>query len=213
MRLLPLFPLNLVSFPGEKLNLHIFEPRYRELVRDCFTKGLTFGIPPFLDNAVQELGTEMRLLSVEKTHAGGEMDIRTEAIGVFRVQKFLRQAPGKLYAAGHVEDVVQDDEPDLALREAIAGQVRQLYEALGLRKLLLQLDPAFKVFDVAHHIGLSTEQEYQLLGTTAEVERQEMVREHLERLLPAVLEAERLKERVRLNGHFKHLLPRSFRTS
>ncbi|RZK88875.1 MAG: peptidase, partial [Hymenobacter sp.] len=34
MRLLPLFPLNLVAFPGEKLNLHIFEPRYRELVRD-----------------------------------------------------------------------------------------------------------------------------------------------------------------------------------
>jgi ATP-dependent Lon protease len=106
--------------------------------------------------------------------------------------------------------VVQDEEPDPALRGAIAGQVRQLYEALGLRKLLLQLDPEFKVFDVAHHIGLSTEQEYQLLGTTAEIERQEMVREHLERLLPAVLEAERLKERVRLNGHFKHLLPPQF---
>jgi ATP-dependent Lon protease len=210
MRLLPLFPLNLVAFPGEKLNLHIFEPRYRQLVRDCLTEGLTFGIPPFLDNAVQELGTEMRLLSVEKTHAGGEMDIRTEAIGVFRVEKFFRQAPGKLYAAGQVEDIEQDMEPDLPLRETIAGQVRQLYEALGLRKLLLQLDPEFKVFDVAHHIGLSTEQEYQLLGTTAEQERQEMVREHLERLLPAVLEAERLKERVRLNGHFKNLLPPQF---
>jgi ATP-dependent Lon protease len=210
MRLLPLFPLNLVAFPGEKLNLHIFEPRYRELVRDCFTEGLTFGITPYLDNAVKELGTEMRLLSVEKTHAGGEMDIRTEAIGIFRVEKFFRQAPGKLYAAGQVEGVVQDEEADLDLRATIAGQVRQLYEALGLRKLLLQLDPAFRIFDVAHHIGLSTEQEYQLLGTTAEVERQEMVREHLERLLPAVLEAERLKERVRLNGHFKHLLPPQF---
>ncbi|QKG56346.1 LON peptidase substrate-binding domain-containing protein [Hymenobacter sp. BRD128] len=210
MRLLPLFPLNLVAFPGEKLNLHIFEPRYRQLVRDCLGEGLTFGIPPFLDNSVQELGTEMRLLSVEKTHPGGEMDIRTEALGVFRVQKFFRQAPGKLYAAGQVEEVVQDEEADPALRAVITGQVRQLYEALGLRKLLLQLDPAFRIFDVAHHIGLSTEQEYQLLGTTAELERQEMVREHLERLLPAVLEAERLKERVRLNGHFKNLLPPQF---
>lgn len=210
MRLLPLFPLNLVAFPGEKLILHIFEPRYRELVRDCFTDGITFGIPPFLDNSVQELGTEMRLLSVEKTHAGGEMDIRTEAIGIFRVRKFMRQAPGKLYAAGQVDDIVQDEEADPALRQVIAGQVRQLYEALGLRKLLLQLDPRFKIFDVAHHIGLSTEQEYQLLGTTAEQERQEMVREHLERLLPAVLEAERLKERVRQNGHFKNLQPPQF---
>jgi ATP-dependent Lon protease len=210
MRLLPLFPLNLVAFPGEKLNLHIFEPRYRELVRDCFTEGLTFGITPFLDNAVQELGTEMRLLSVEKTHADGEMDIRTEAIGVFRVRQFYRQAPGKLYAAGQIDMVEQDEQADAALRQLIAAQVRKLYEALGLRKLLLQLDPEFKIFDVAHHIGLSTEQEYQLLGTTAEQERQDMVHEHLERLLPAVLEAERLKERVRLNGHFKNLQPPQF---
>ena len=210
MALLPLFPLNLVAFPGEKLNLHIFEPRYRQLVRDCFTEGLTFGITPFLDEAVQELGTEMRLLSVEKTHAGGEMDIRTEAVGVFRVRKFYRQAPGKLYAAGQVEAIRQDEEADPELRRIIAGQVRQLYEALGLRKLLLQLAPDFQIFDVAHHIGLSTGQEYQLLATTAEQERQEFVREHLERLLPAVLETERLKERVRQNGHFKHLQPPAF---
>jgi ATP-dependent Lon protease len=179
-------------------------------VRDCLGEGLTFGITPFLDNAVQELGTEMRLLSIEKTHPGGEMDIRTEALSIFRVQKFFRQAPGKLYAAGQVEDIVQDEESDQTLREIITKQVRQLYEALGLRKLLLQLDPEFRIFDVGHHIGLSTEQEYQLLGTTAELERQEIVREHLERLLPAVLEAERLKERVRLNGHFKHLRPPQF---
>ncbi|WP_151088756.1 LON peptidase substrate-binding domain-containing protein [Hymenobacter baengnokdamensis] len=210
MQLLPLFPLNLVAFPGEKLNLHIFEPRYRQLVRDCLTEDQPFGIIPFLDDAVQELGTRMRLLSVEKTHPGGEMDIRTQAVSVFRVQKFYRQAPGKLYAAGQVEDVGQDEESDPALRATITRQVRQLYEALGLRKLLLELDPAFRIFDVAHHLGLSTEQEYQLLGTTAELERQELVREHLERLLPAVLEAERLKERVRLNGHFKNLQPPQF---
>nr|GFD45993.1 hypothetical protein [Tanacetum cinerariifolium] len=105
---------------------------------------------------------------------------------------------------------VQDEVADPALRRLIAEQVRKLYEALGLRKLLLQLDPEFKIFDVAHHIGLSTEQEYQLLSTTAEQERQDMVHEHLERLLPAVLEAERLKERVRLNGHFKNLQPPTF---
>ena len=210
MRLLPLFPLNLVAFPGEKLNLHIFEPRYRQLVRDCLTENLTFGITPYLDDSVQEIGTQMRLLSVEKTHTGGEMDIRTEGVGVFRVQQFFRQAPGKLYAGGQVEAVRQDETADPRLREQVAGLVRQLYEALGLRKLLLELDPAFRIFDVAHHIGLSTEQEYQLLGTTAEHERQELVREHLERLLPAVLEAERLKERVRLNGHFKNLQPPQF---
>lgn len=209
-RLLPLFPLNLVVFPREKLNLHIFEPRYRQLVRDCLEGGLTFGIPPFLDNEMRLLGTEMRLLGVEQTYASGELDIRTQAVGVFRINKFFRQAPGKLYAGGQVEPVVQDDVADPLLRDIITRQVRQLYEALGLRKLLLELAPDYRIFDVAHHIGFTTDQEFQLLATTSELERQEIVREHLDNILPVVLETEKLKERVRLNGHFKNLTPPNF---
>ena len=210
MRTLPLFPLNLVVFPGEKLNLHIFEPRYRQLVRDCLEEDLPFGIPPFLDNQLSELGTEMRLVSVEKSYANGELDIRTRAVGIFRLRQFQRQATGKLYAAGQIDDVVQDDVADPLLRQIITGQVRQLYEALGLKKLLLGLAPDYRIFDIAHHVGFSTEQEYQLLATTSEQERQYLVREHLERTLPVVLETERLKERVRLNGHFKELIPPKF---
>ena len=210
MRTIPLFPLNLVVFPGEKLNLHIFEPRYRQLVRDCLEQNLTFGIPPFIDNALGEIGTEVRLVAVEKSYASGELDIRTRAVGVFRLRRFIRQAEGKLYAAGQIDPIDQDDTADPVLREIITGQVRQLYEALGLRKLLLELAPDYAIFDIAHHIGFSTEQEYQLLATTSEQERQEMAREHLETILPVVLETERLKERVKLNGHFKNLTPPSF---
>lgn len=209
-RLLPLFPLNLVVFPGEKLNLHIFEPRYRQLVRDCIEQELTFGIPPYLDNAMGEIGTEVRILSVEKSYANGELDIRTRGVGVFRLRQFYHQATDKLYAAGQVDDIAQDDEADPLLRDAITAQVRQLYEALGLRKLLLELAPDYRIYDIAHHVGFSTEQEYQLLATTSELERQEIVREHLENILPVVLETERLKERARLNGHFKNLTPPSF---
>ena len=210
MRTIPLFPLNLVVFPGEKLNLHIFEPRYRQLVRDCLEADLSFGIPPFLDNQLSELGTEMRLVNVEKSYANGELDIRSRAVGVFRLRQFQRQAPGKLYAGGQIEEIVQDEESDPLLRQIITAQVRQLYEALGLKKLLLELDPDYRIFDIAHHVGFSTEQEYQLLTTTSEVERQHLVREHLDRTLPVVLETERLKERVRLNGHFKELIPPNF---
>ena len=210
MRTIPLFPLNLVVFPGEKLNLHIFEPRYRQLVRDCLEQNLTFGIPPFIENALGEIGTEVRLVAVEKAYNSGELDIRTKAVGVFRLRRFFRQAEGKLYAAGEIDPVEQDETADPVLREIITGQVRQLYEALGLRKLLLELAPDYAIFDIAHHIGLSTEQEYKLLATTSEYERQEMAREHLETILPVVLETERLKERVKLNGHFKKLTPPNF---
>ncbi|MBC6699316.1 LON peptidase substrate-binding domain-containing protein [Hymenobacter puniceus] len=209
-RLLALFPLNLVVFPGEKLNLHIFEPRYRQLVRDCLSEGITFGIPPYRNEAVSMLGTEMQLIGVEKSYDSGELDIRTRAVGVFRIEEFYRQAPGKLYAGGLIEEVADDNTPDILLQARITAQVEQLYDILGLRKLMQELPANYRVYDIAHHLGLSTEQEFQLLEAETEIERQELVLEHLEHILPVLLETERLKERVRLNGHFKNLTPPNF---
>ena len=210
MRQLALFPLNLVAFPGEKLNLHIFEPRYRQLVRDCLSEGITFGIPPFLNESVSQLGTEMQLTDVEKTYASGELDIRTRAVGVFRVEEFYRQLPGKQYAGAMVEDIADDARPDMVLQTRISAQLQQLYDVLGLRKLMQELPADYRIYDVAHHLGLSIEQEYHLLEVATEMERQEIVLEHLEHILPVLLETERLKERVRLNGHFKNLTPPNF---
>ncbi|UYZ64162.1 LON peptidase substrate-binding domain-containing protein [Hymenobacter weizhouensis] len=209
-RLLALFPLNLVVYPDEKLNLHIFEPRYRQLVHDCLAEGITFGIPPFVQNAVSPIGTEMRLVAVEKTYPNGEMDIRTQALGRVGLRTFYRQAPGKLYAGADVEDLPDDPAGDALLHAHIRELVERLYDLLGLRRLLLELPPNFRVYDVAHHLGLSTEQEYQVLETSSEAERQQLVLSHLEQVLPVLQETERLKERVRLNGHFKNLTPPNF---
>lgn len=210
MRLLPLFPLNLVVFPGEKLNLHIFEPRYRQLLADCLETGQTFGIPPYLNEQVQPIGTEMRLLKVERAYPGGEADIRTLGVGRFRTVEMLHEAPGKLYAAGYIAPLPDDAAEDPLLRPQISRLVEQLYGALGLQKLFIELPPDYRTFDVAHHLGLSTEQEYELLELPNEPERQQYVLRHLEHMLPVVLETERLKERVRQNGHFKHLTPPNF---
>jgi len=210
MRQLALFPLNLVVFPGEKLNLHIFEPRYRQLVRDCLGEGITFGIPPFLNEAVSTLGTEMQLLAVEKTYPSGEMDIKCRAVGLFRVAEFYRQLPGRLYAGGLVEELTDEAQTDALLQARIAQHLQQLYDVLGLRKLMQELPPTYRIYDVAHHLGLSIEQEYQLLEASTEIERQEIVLDHLEHILPVLLETEKLKERVRLNGHFKNLTPPNF---
>ena len=63
---LPLFPLQLVVYPGEKLNLHIFEPRYKQLIQECQEQGTTFGIPAFIDSEIMSIGTEIELLKIEK---------------------------------------------------------------------------------------------------------------------------------------------------
>ncbi|MBC3539787.1 LON peptidase substrate-binding domain-containing protein [Rufibacter sediminis] len=209
-RFLPLFPLNIVVFPGEKLNLHIFEPRYRQLIMECQTNDTTFGIPVYLENGLGDYGTEIKILSLEKKYLGGEMDIKTKGLGVFKIKEFQRQVPGRLYSGGEVEDLplIRDEDPFQRIQ--IVELLKQLYTALGIQSLMLNLPDNFQSYDVAHHLGFSTEQEYELLQCAKESDRLEIILAHLTRVLPVVLETERLKERVKLNGHFKHLIPPNF---
>ena len=65
---IPIFPLNLVVYPGEKLNLHIFEPRYKQLIRECHANGKPFGIPAVLDNQVKEMGTLVQIREIVKEY-------------------------------------------------------------------------------------------------------------------------------------------------
>ncbi|MEO0474160.1 MAG: LON peptidase substrate-binding domain-containing protein, partial [Bacteroidota bacterium] len=65
---LPLFPLSLVVFPGENLRLHIFEPRYKQLIEECSAENTNFGIPTVLDRKVGNIATEVELVSVDKTY-------------------------------------------------------------------------------------------------------------------------------------------------
>ena len=74
--LLPQFPLSIVAFPGEKVNLHIFEPRYRQLVSECFDNNTCFGIAPFYNGELIFYGTEMKVLEISKVYEDGKMDIK-----------------------------------------------------------------------------------------------------------------------------------------
>jgi Lon protease-like protein len=209
-RFLPLFPLNLVVFPGEKLNLHIFEPRYKQLIQECADTGITFGIPTYLDHKVGTYGTEIKLLAIEKKDVNGEMDIKTKGLIVIKLLDFFKQAPNKFYPAGTIEDVPDKANGDVMLKLKITESIRQLYSILGLNKILMELPEDYRVFDIAHHLGLTTEQEYELLQLPDEFSRQEFVLRHLQHVLPVVLETEKLKDRVRMNGHFKNVIPPNF---
>ena len=90
--LLPIFPLNLVVFPGEKLNLHIFEPRYIQLIQQINESGKSFGIPPYLKGVMSTVGTEMLLTSIEKTYDNGNMDVKTVGISVFSINQIYDQS-------------------------------------------------------------------------------------------------------------------------
>lgn len=204
---LPQFPLQLVVFPNEKLNLHIFEPRYRQLIKECAEEGKTFGIPPYLENSVQQIGTELRLLRIEKTYPSGEMDVKTLGLGPYQIEEFVNPTPGKLYAGASVRRLELDRQADLLANERILAYLEELFLLLRIDKPLPSGALDFISYDVGHHAGLSVQQEYQLLGLPTEQERQQFLLDHLDQFLPMVREMNNLRERALMNGHFKNIMP------
>jgi Lon protease-like protein len=208
--LLPIFPLKIVVFPGEHLNLHIFEPRYKQLVVECETESCTFGIPAFLNNKVMPTGTEMQLLKIEKRYDNGEMDIRTQGIGLFQIIDFQNVTNNKLYPSATIERLYEVSKGDKIKNVEILEDLKELFKTLHLNKKPPTDPESFVCFDVAHYVGFSMEQEYEFLCIPTELERQDYLSVHLKQMLPFVREMERLRERALLNGHFKHLKPPLF---
>ncbi len=206
---LPLFPLNLVAFPGEHLNLHIFEPRYKQLFRECQENQITFGIPAFIDNKIMDIGTELRLEKIEKTYENDELDVRTVGIGIFKIEEYYSQAPNKLYAGADIQRLaLKDTKPDPELNEEIFVHLKELFGMLSIKsKKMPESANSFNSFDIAHHVGMSVEQEYNLLRIEEELNRQEFILKHLKKVVPVAREMEVLKKRALLNGHFKKIIP------
>lgn len=205
---LALFPLSLVVFPGEILKLHIFEPRYRQLLNDCTEEGITFGIPAVVDRRLSNIATEVTLVSVDKRYSSGEMDITTKGMRRAEIVHFYEKAPGKRYPGGEVNWKTEEETVvDLLLKEDVLDSLEQLNEALGITRD--ELPEAYHVtaFEIAHQVGLNLAQKVQLLNIDQETGRFKFLAAHLEEILPVVRETERLKAKAKLNGHYKNIVP------
>lgn len=205
--ILPLFPLQLVVFPGENLNLHIFEPRYKQLIVECENEKKTFGIPYVEDNKPKNIGTEVELIAIRKKYPDGKMDVSARGKGIFKIQNFYKRQENRLYPGGEVIRMDTDLSGDIVLYSKIRDKIAELYRFMKIDKDPPDLSAGFTCFDIAHKIGLSTFQEYELLIAKTELDRQEYLINHLEKFLPAVKEMENLRKKIQMNGHFKNVIP------
>lgn len=205
---MPLFPLNLVAFPGEQLNLHIFEPRYKQLVSDCLKTNSHFGIPSYVLNRI-EFGTEVKIVELTKTYDDGRMDIKTVGTGIFKVVDYHNPWGEKSYAGGQVEEVDFNAGHDPTLHIQIIDLLQELF---GWLKTEEQLSVSYdsSIYSVIHKIGLKLDEEYALLSMKTDYKRQEYIIRHLKSLIPMLQRAEEAREKIRLNGHFKHMDPLKF---
>ncbi|SEL32873.1 hypothetical protein SAMN04488008_103399 [Maribacter orientalis] len=205
---IPLFPLQSIFFPGETVPLHIFEERYKQLITDCRKEAITFGIPVFINNKM-EYGVEVQLVEVVSTYDSGEMDVVCVARQVFRLLAFEKSMPGKLYAGGIVKLLDYDYEASIDKKQTIIKGIHQLYTIMEVPYKELNVE-TFNSFTLAHKIGLSFDQEYQLLQIPKENDRLNFISLHLTATITVLSEVERTRKIIELNGHFKNFDPLDF---
>ena len=208
---IPLFPLSLVAYPSKALNLHIFEPRYRQLIEECHAENKPFGIPTFQEGKALSFGTLMELEEISHTYPDGKMDVKTRGLRPFKVVEYYSVLKDKLYPGGEVLMMDHyDTQGSQALGEEVIELINKLYLLMQVKKKLPDWQSDFRIFHIADKLGLSLDQELNLLRIKEEDERLYLVKKHLLEITPHVENTERMKQRIKANGHFKNLDPPNF---
>ena len=205
---LPLFPLKSIFFPGETVPLHIFEERYKELIQDCRNEAITFGIPVYIYDQIA-FGTEVQLVEVVNTYEGGEMDVVCVGRQVFKILSFENEIGDKLYPGGNVEFLEGINDAEDELKISVLDRIKELYDLMDVPFTPMALDK-FNMYILIHKIGLSYEQEYQLLQMPKESDRLEFINAHLLATVAVLKEVNRTKGAIKMNGDFKNFDPLDF---
>ncbi|MFN0274283.1 MAG: LON peptidase substrate-binding domain-containing protein [Chitinophagales bacterium] len=209
-KFIPIFPLGLVAFPGEKINLHIFEPRYKQLIKECLDDTKTFAIPVVDKNEILEYGTEMRVNAIVKTYEEGEMDINVEGLQVIRVLEVVKEIPEKLYSGAVVSVVENIEDQHSKTRHELEKLALELFRLLDIKEDVVKEGFTFQSFKLAHYVGFNLLEEFELLRHPRETSRQKLIIEHIKRVLPSVKQVAEIRDKAKLNGHFRMINPPEF---
>ena len=198
---IPLFPLNVVLFPGAPLPLHIFEPRYRQMVKDCLEEKTEFGMLLSLPNGVAHVGCTAEIVEVAKRYGDGRMDIVTVGRAPFRVVQLFTENP---LLEGHV-DYLEDRET--RSNERIQRELVELYEAC--HTLLFEDYPknleGAPIEELSYRITSTLPMDLlwkqQILELRSEEDRQERLVGYLREWAPHLQNSKVKKQRAGGNGH------------
>jgi Lon protease-like protein len=196
--LLSLFPLDVVLFPGTPLPLHIFEPRYKEMISECRAASARFGVVRAIEQGIAEIGCTAEIISVTKEYEDGRLDLVAEGRNRFEVLE-LNQERAFLRA----EVLFVPDELSEPLQEDVVRAVDTHREILKLAGAVQDLSAAERdalSFYLAGSLPLDLDFKQKLLGMSSERERMQAVADYFQNLLPNLRRASRARQTASGNG-------------
>jgi Lon protease-like protein len=203
---IPLFPLNVVLLPGGDLPLHIFEPRYRRMVRQCIEHKSEFGMLLSLPKGVVRVGCTAEIVDVAKQYDDGRLDIVTVGRAPFRIVELLNTEPfsEETLLEGQVDYLDDRDRPVCTeLRRSLV----ELYEVChtivygDYPKNLQGAEPQALSYVVAGTLPMDLMWKQQVLELRSEADRQERLVTYLRQWAPHLQKIEMLRQNADGNGH------------
>jgi len=197
--LLPLFPLDLVLLPGTSLPLHIFEPRYKEMIEECLAGKKVFGIVRSKEEGAEEIGCTAEILEVTKKYPDGRMDILTAGRRRFEVME-LNQERAFLRA----EVLFLDDEPTPAAAPDVDAAVALHGELMSIAGAEAEGQTEVKSSQLSFHLvgslPLDLDFKQNLLAMKSEAERIPAVVTYFQAILPILRRTAQARKTAGGNG-------------
>jgi Lon protease-like protein len=197
--LLPLFPLDVVLFPGAALPLHIFEPRYKEMIGECRAQHRHFGVVRALDQGLAEVGCTAEIVTVVKEYPDGRLDLVAEGRKRFELLR-INQERSFLQA----EVVMIDDHPGTSPQEDISRAIELHSELAAIAGVKQDLPAAARLllsFHLAGSLPLDLDFKQKLLSLRSEPERLSLFISYLETIIPNIRRSTAAREKAGSNGH------------
>ena len=198
-KLLPLFPLEAVLFPGSPLPLHIFEPRYKEMIGELLESKERFGVVRSTQEGIAGVGCTAEIVALAKQYEDGRLDIVTEGRQRFEV---MRVDTERNFLRGEVLYFV--DEPERTPRDKVKRLLEQHTEALGLLGAAVETPPSDEkelTFLIAGSMPFDLEFKQKLLVMRSEAQRVDALLVYYESLLPSLRRAVKARKKAGGNGH------------
>ena len=198
MSLLPLFPLEIVVFPSAPLPLHIFEPRYKEMIGECLAQDRPFGMVRAKENALSAIGCSARIVTVIRKYEDGRLDIAAEGAQRFEIIQVNQERPFLQAEVAFFEDETSTVSKNAA--DAVIQLHKQLFAVLG-QTVEIERDADFLSFHLAQDLPVDLDFKQTLLEMKSEAERIETLTEYYRATIPKIETSLRVRQRASGNGH------------